>query len=628
MNKVYVVILPMFFTTFIAAQEVYTIDSNADDADSYAYDDPNTPADESKDGVCSDKAGRCTLRAAVNEAHNRKTSAIFKFSISGTINLTEPITLEDHCEIEGGNLVELSSDLGCLELYNHTKVTGLKFSKAVTAIVVSGDSNQIGDFPGRNEFLDNGVALQIDGSNNSVYDNYFGLTINDELHPNQIGLLITGSWNTIGGGSADQKNIICGNEIAGISLNAGGESNSIVGNFIGTNLAGASGFGNNQGIVIGGSHFNLIGGYGEFAANIISGNTVYGIFLAADLPDELSEDNWIIKNVIGLNFNHNAAIPNGRGITITNGTYPTYIEGNIIAGNTNEGISIFAYDSDSRTWGHTIRANMIGVNENGESFPNGGPGITIFGHVDNINIGVDNQGGTSPNVIVSNKGGGISVESMFGSSPSLITIRKNAIYQNNNFNLSIDTLSNNNFPPPYALSFNNNTIAGIHNSPNVIIDVYKESVTEVHTSAYQWLGSTTTDANGIFAFDLNDPTVKAVSLTASTDPTFGNTSNFTSLELLTDVQKEKPVPTEFMLDQNYPNPFNPSTSINFSISTSGFTTLKVYDVLGHEVATLVDEYKPAGRYNVGFSSILPSGVYFYKLQAGTYTAIKKMLLLK
>ena len=80
---------------------------------------------------------------------------------------------------------------------------------------------------------------------------------------------------------------------------------------------------------------------------------------------------------------------------------------------------------------------------------------------------------------------------------------------------------------------------------------------------------------------------------------------------------------------NYPNPFNPTTTIRFSVPTSEFVTLKVYDVLGNEVALLVNEQKSAGSYEVEFSaSGLSSGIYFYKIQSGSFVETKKMLLLK
>jgi len=83
------------------------------------------------------------------------------------------------------------------------------------------------------------------------------------------------------------------------------------------------------------------------------------------------------------------------------------------------------------------------------------------------------------------------------------------------------------------------------------------------------------------------------------------------------------------LYQNYPNPFNPSTKIKFQIPENSFVTLKVYDVLGNEVATLVNQEKPIGSCNVEFdASSLPSGIYLYQLQAGNYFETKKMILLK
>lgn len=89
------------------------------------------------------------------------------------------------------------------------------------------------------------------------------------------------------------------------------------------------------------------------------------------------------------------------------------------------------------------------------------------------------------------------------------------------------------------------------------------------------------------------------------------------------------IPTEFVLEQNFPNPFNPSTKISWQSPLSGYQTLKVYDVLGKEVATLVDENKSAGSYEVEFdASNLSSGLYLCKLQAGDFVSTKKMILIK
>ncbi len=86
---------------------------------------------------------------------------------------------------------------------------------------------------------------------------------------------------------------------------------------------------------------------------------------------------------------------------------------------------------------------------------------------------------------------------------------------------------------------------------------------------------------------------------------------------------------KYNLEQNYPNPFNPSTEIKYSLAKDSYVTLKVYDMLGKEVAELVNENKPAGNYTVEFNaSNLPSGVYIYKLTAGKFTAVKKLILLR
>ncbi|RPI75211.1 MAG: T9SS C-terminal target domain-containing protein [Ignavibacteriales bacterium] len=95
------------------------------------------------------------------------------------------------------------------------------------------------------------------------------------------------------------------------------------------------------------------------------------------------------------------------------------------------------------------------------------------------------------------------------------------------------------------------------------------------------------------------------------------------------VEIEINVPIKFSLKQNYPNPFNPSTTIKFSIPIAEFVALKIYDVLGSEVATLVNEEKPAGFYEVKFdASNLVSGFYFYRLQTGSFVETKKMMLVK
>ncbi|MBS1551618.1 MAG: T9SS type A sorting domain-containing protein [Bacteroidetes bacterium] len=89
------------------------------------------------------------------------------------------------------------------------------------------------------------------------------------------------------------------------------------------------------------------------------------------------------------------------------------------------------------------------------------------------------------------------------------------------------------------------------------------------------------------------------------------------------------IPDRYTLSQNYPNPFNPTTKINFSIPKNGIVTLKVYDVLGKEVMTLINEQKAAGSYEVVFNAgNLASGAYFFRMQSGEFSEIKRMMLIK
>ncbi len=109
-----------------------------------------------------------------------------------------------------------------------------------------------------------------------------------------------------------------------------------------------------------------------------------------------------------------------------------------------------------------------------------------------------------------------------------------------------------------------------------------------------------------------------------------NTSAIFPIEIFTDVNDfDSWIPSEFALFQNYPNPFNPRTKIKYSIPQSSQVIVKVFDVLGNEIQTLVNEYKIAGTYKMTLQAKnLSSGIYFYQLNAGSFVETKKMILLK
>jgi hypothetical protein len=160
----------------------------------------------------------------------------------------------------------------------------------------------------------------------------------------------------------------------------------------------------------------------------------------------------------------------------------------------------------------------------------------------------------------------------------------------------------------------------IYGSPNI------SSTMKYNESANQW-----EDIGGVPNADINDieyaefdteSSITASLFAATTDGVWG-------MDLATGVEGELTNPNDFILHQNYPNPFNPTTNIEFQIADFGFVSLKVYDILGNEVATLTNEFKPAGNYQVEFNAgDLTSGVYFYTLNTEGFIQTKKLLLMK
>jgi hypothetical protein len=94
-------------------------------------------------------------------------------------------------------------------------------------------------------------------------------------------------------------------------------------------------------------------------------------------------------------------------------------------------------------------------------------------------------------------------------------------------------------------------------------------------------------------------------------------------------ERSDEMPGDYILSNNYPNPFNPATKIKYSIPHSSLVQIRIFDVLGKELETLVNEEKPAGTYELTWNAAaLPSGVYFYRIKAGSFIQTRKMILLK
>jgi len=141
------------------------------------------------------------------------------------------------------------------------------------------------------------------------------------------------------------------------------------------------------------------------------------------------------------------------------------------------------------------------------------------------------------------------------------------------------------------------------------------------TNAYRWIVPASVTPGTLYRIRIESIADSSLSDTSDTGFTIMNPSDVdnTNNDLLSD----------YNLYQNYPNPFNSTTTFKFSLTSQQFVTLKIFDVLGRELQTLVNELKTAGRYELPWNAAnLTSGVYYYRLQAGDFVQTRKMILLK
>lgn len=178
---------------------------------------------------------------------------------------------------------------------------------------------------------------------------------------------------------------------------------------------------------------------------------------------------------------------------------------------------------------------------------------------------------------------------------------------------------------------------------SVAVDGYGYKWIAADYGIYRIIGNTWTEWKySDFGLPTQYPTTLGMDITVDRNNNIWIATNvgvlqFNPYGIVTDVEDENSVniPKEFSLSQNYPNPFNPETAISYQLSAFSFVSLKVFDVLGREVATLVNEEKPAGTYTINFNAEgLSSGVYFYRLQvytperAGSFVQTKKLVFMK
>jgi hypothetical protein len=159
---------------------------------------------------------------------------------------------------------------------------------------------------------------------------------------------------------------------------------------------------------------------------------------------------------------------------------------------------------------------------------------------------------------------------------------------------------------------------------------YNENRQQTQFISEQWTGSEWVfTMNNQYTYDADGNNTEVLSQRWQDNDWVNFMKETINYEQATDVEVIELSPKNFKLFQNYPNPFNPSTVINYQLPVNSYVILKVYDILGNEIATLVNEEKPAGNYQIEFNAVnLPSGLYLYKLQTDNYSETKKMLMIK
>ncbi len=209
-----------------------------------------------------------------------------------------------------------------------------------------------------------------------------------------------------------------------------------------------------------------------------------------------------------------------------------------------------------------------------------------------------------------------------------IVVTENGKISDINFALRKINVTGNAMVYGYILDANGNNVEG------AVASLLDENGEVVNAAISDLDGSFIMDGLSSGSYQLSSSVVDYTSsdvnnVTVETANNYVNVDLVLTADGVTSVETSKNIVTNYALSQNYPNPFNPSTLISYQIPTSGLVTIKVYNVIGKEIATLVNEYQPSGNHSKEFSANgLTSGVYFYTIKAGSFSATKKMILLK
>ena len=386
-------------------------------------------------------AGIAIFGGATNNTVGSSTSAGGRNVISG--NSAQGITISDagtNSNKVMGNLIglnpagtaSLGNQFGGIDIFGSASSNSIGSTSAVSSNFISGNGS---------------AGINISGvgtKSNKVQHNFIGTNLaGTAALPNNAGVQIFGgaASNTIGGTTASVRNVISGNNFQGIAISGNGtKSNTVAGNFIGTNKTGTTALPNTAaGIsLFGKAKSNIIGGATAASRNVISGNLNQGITIS----DSSTTSNQILSNFIGTNAAGTAALPNSwSGIDIFTGAASNIIggsgKGNVISGNGNYGIAL----SGTGTSLTNVQGNFIGLNAAGTAgIPNSFSGVILFNGAQGNLIGNATTG--AGNLIAFNGFSGIDV---FDSTTIGNDFNANSIYSNSGLGINLVGGSENGF---------------------------------------------------------------------------------------------------------------------------------------------------------------------------------------
>ena len=509
-----------------------------------------------------------------------------------TFNVPEGTTIDGHIAlVEGGFRPGIEIDGTTLAL---SGMTGLRMEKGTTLRGLIVNRCQYG--------------IWISSANVTIEDCLIGTDPTGTIpRPNGTDGILLAKGAT---GASIHDNIISGNEWNGIRMF--GETttgNLLRNNRIGTDVDGLVAVPNGyNGVVISANAHNNLIEHNQISGNNWNGIQVYGV---------KTNNNVLRNNLIGTDADGKVALANGtNGIVVSDSAQNNIIEGNVVSGNANIGIHLL----DSGTVGNIIRNNRVGADVDGTAgIPNHSFGVALFNGASYNIIGPDNQIAFNDNVGVLVDGSD-SFTSTVGN-----TITTNSIAGNGSKGIFNFRGGNTELMPPIILIATSIQVSGT-SGPEQTIEIFSDE----NDQGKVYLGSTVANDSGNFTLMLSSPPLLPF-VTATCTDSAGNTSEFSLAVkvILVNVEEASDIFKTFEINQNYPNPFNPTTTIRFGISERGNVRMSILNVLGEEIRVLLNEEKEAGYHSIDFNaSGLPSGVYFYRIQAGSFIDTKKMRLLK